>query len=64
MGENERGSVLSTSRRQTEFLESLGIKDSLGSGGFDLTSLKQDPKGVTIYLVLPEWRIGEDKLQL
>lgn len=58
MGENERGSVLSTARRQTEFLESLGIQDSLRSGGFDLSSLKQDPKGVTIYLVLPEWRIA------
>lgn len=58
MGENERGSVLSTARRQTEFLESLGIQDSLRSGGFDLASLKQDPKGVTIYLVLPEWRIA------
>lgn len=58
MGDNERGSVLSTARRQTEFLESLGIQDSLRSGGFDLSSLKQDPKGVTIYLVLPEWRIA------
>lgn len=58
MGENERGSVLSTARRQTEFLESFGIQDSLRSGGFDLASLKRDPKGVTIYLVLPEWRIA------
>lgn len=58
MGDNERGSVLSTARRQTEFLESFGIQDSLRSGGFDLASLKQDPKGVTIYLVLPEWRIA------
>lgn len=58
MGENERGSVLSTARRQTEFLESLGIQDSLRSGGFDLSSLKSDPKGVTLYLVLPEWRIA------
>lgn len=58
MGENECGSVLSTARRQSEFLESLGIQDSLRSGGFDLSSLKSDPKGVTLYLVLPEWRIA------
>ncbi|MCL4678069.1 MAG: type IV secretory system conjugative DNA transfer family protein [Alphaproteobacteria bacterium] len=58
MGENERGSVLSTARRHTEFLEAFGIQDCLKSGNLDLTSLKQDPKGATIYLVLPEWRIA------
>ena len=58
MGENERGSVLSTARRHTEFLEAFGIQDCLKSGKLDLAALKQDPKGVTIYLVLPEWRIA------
>lgn len=57
-GENERGSILSTARRQTEFLESMGVQDCLKSGGLDLSEIKQDPKGVTIYLVLPEWRIA------
>lgn len=42
----ERGSVLSTARCHTEFLESLGIQDSLKSGGLDLASLKQDPKPI------------------
>lgn len=58
MGDNERGSVLSTARRNTKFLESLGIQECLKSGNLDLASLKQDLKGVTIYLVLPEWRIA------
>lgn len=57
-GDNERGCILSTARRQTEFLESVGIQDCLRSGGLDLSEIKQDPKGVTIYLVLPEWRIA------
>lgn len=58
MGDNERGSVLSTARRNTKFLESLGIQECLKSGNLDLASLKQDPKGVTIFLCLPEWRIA------
>lgn len=58
MGDNERGSVLSTARRHTEFLESRGIQDCLRSGGLELSSLKSDPKGVTLYVVLPEWRIA------
>lgn len=57
-GDNERGSILSTARRQTEFLESVGIQNCLEPGGLDLAKLKQDPKGVTLFLVLPEWRIA------
>lgn len=58
-GENERGSILSTARRQTAFLDSVSIQKCLESGGLDLSELKQNPKGVTIYLVLPEWRIAK-----
>jgi type IV secretion system protein VirD4 len=58
IGDNERGSVLSTARRNTKFLESIGVQDCLKSGNLDLAALKQDLKGVTVYLVLPEWRIA------
>jgi type IV secretory pathway TraG/TraD family ATPase VirD4 len=58
-GENERGSILSTARRQTAFLDSVSIQKCLEPGNLDLSELKQNPKGVTIYLVLPEWRIAK-----
>lgn len=58
MGENERGSVLSTTRRNIEFLESPSIRANLQSSSFDPRSFKSAPKGVTLYIVLPEWRLG------
>jgi type IV secretion system protein VirD4 len=58
MGDNERGSVLSTVRRNTEFLESISIINNLQSSSLNLSNLKQSQKGVTIYLVLPEWRFA------
>ncbi len=61
-GENERGSILSTARRNTAFLDTLGprYKATL-SGDFrplDPNLLKASPKGVTVYLCLPAERMG------
>ena len=61
-GDNERGSILSTARRNTAFLDTLGVryKDTL-TGAFrplDPDSLKAEPKGVSVYLCLPAERMG------
>lgn len=58
MGPNERGSVLSTVRRNTEFLGSPDIADALLKSTFDPAGLKTTKSGMTIYLVLPEWRMA------
>lgn len=54
MSENERGSVLSTACRNLEFLEDEGILDVLSESTIDLSALKTNPKGVSVYVVLPE----------
>jgi len=56
MGENERGGVLSNLRRHTEFLESKPIAECLASSDFDPSKIAVEP--TTVYLVLPEWRMG------
>lgn len=56
MGENERGGVLSNLRRHTEFLETPAIAESTAASDFDPAKVKNEP--TTIYLVLPEWRMG------
>jgi type IV secretion system protein VirD4 len=56
--ENERGSVLSTARRHTKFLDFGAIKDVLRGHRFDLTDLKTEERGVTIYLCLPITRLA------
>ena len=56
MGDNERGGVLSNVARQTEFLESEPIRDCMMGSTFDPSRLKSH--GTTVYLVLPEWRLG------
>jgi type IV secretion system protein VirD4 len=56
MGERERGSVLSTLRRHLEFLESPPIGQSLKRSTFDPRQINTE--GTTLYLVLPEWRLG------
>lgn len=56
MGENERGSVLSTARRNTKFIESPWMRRCLqGDGGrkLDLNALKAAPGGVSFYFCLP-----------
>lgn len=56
--DKERDSVLSTARRHTKFLDYKAMKAVLSGHDFDLSDLKADPKGITIYLCLPASRIG------
>ena len=49
--ERERGSVLATARRHTDFLEDPRLKRALASSDFSLGDLKSKAK--TVYLVLP-----------
>lgn len=56
MGENERGSVLSTARRNTAFIASPWMRKCLqGHGGpaLDIDALKASPGGLSVYLCLP-----------
>lgn len=54
MGENERGSVLSTVRRNTKFIDSPWMRRCLsGDDGVDLDQLKAAPGGLTLYVCLP-----------
>lgn len=59
MGEREYGSVLSTARRNLEFLERPGIREVLSRSTFSLDELKASEKGVTIYLCLPVTRMDD-----
>ena len=56
--DNERGSVLSTAQRHTKFLDLPTLQKVLTGTGFDLTELKTNPQGVTVYLCLPASRMG------
>lgn len=56
MGDEERGGVLSNLRRHTEFLESPAIAENTVVSDFHPYQIKSEP--TTIYLVLPEWRMG------
>lgn len=60
--DNERGSVLSTARRHTKFLDYPELRESLTPGEaqepFALTGLKTAPKGLTVYLCLPAGRMS------
>lgn len=56
MGENERGSVLSTARRNTKFIDSPWLQASLeGSDGprLNIDDLKGAEGGLSVYLCLP-----------
>lgn len=55
LGDRERGSILSTARRNLKFLDSPQMQASLRNGDhtLDLRDLKRSPVGVTVYLVLP-----------
>jgi len=55
MGENERGSVLSSARTQTQWLDSEKIEKVLNWSDFKLADLKR--KKTTIYLSLPSMRL-------
>lgn len=56
MGENERGSVLSTARRNTKFIDSPWMRRALQDGRYaklDIDQLKASAHGLTIFLCLP-----------
>lgn len=54
----ERGSVLSTARRHTKFLDFPNLQSVLCGHDFDLTDMKTAPEGMTIYLCLPAARLA------
>jgi type IV secretion system protein VirD4 len=56
MAEKELGSVLSTARTQTQWLDSTKIEPVLSKSDFQLADLKR--KKTTIYLSLPATRLG------
>lgn len=56
MADRERGSVLSTARRNTAFLDDPRIAAALSRTDFDLSAIKQ--QAMTVYLVLPANRIA------
>lgn len=56
MGDNERGSVLSAARTQTQWLDSEKIESALSRSDFRLADLKRTK--MTIYLSLPAMRLS------
>ena len=56
MSEKERGSVLSTARTQTQWLDSAKVQGLLTRSDFELADLKR--KKMTVYLCLPAMRMG------
>ncbi|MGA9267616.1 MAG: type IV secretory system conjugative DNA transfer family protein, partial [Rhodomicrobium sp.] len=56
MGEKELGSVLSTTKTQTQWLDDPRMKNVLCRSDFDMADLKLKP--TTIYLCLPAMRMG------
>ena len=55
LGKEERGSILSTARRNTKFLESPAMQRVLETSDFDLGDVKRRP--MTLYLCLPASRL-------
>lgn len=53
MGENERGSVLSTARRNTKFIDSPPVRACLQGRGINVDRLKSEAGGVSLYVCLP-----------
>jgi type IV secretory pathway TraG/TraD family ATPase VirD4 len=56
MADKERGSVLSTARRHTAFLDDPRIADTLSRSDFNMANIKTEL--MTVYLVLPANKIG------
>jgi len=52
-------SVLQVAGRNTEFLDSPAMKESLSSSSFALSDLKTEAGGVSVYLSLPQRYLGE-----
>ncbi|WP_410967353.1 type IV secretory system conjugative DNA transfer family protein, partial [Salmonella sp. SAL4436] len=56
MADRERGSVLSTARKNTAFLDDPRIAAALSHSDFNLSAIKAET--MTVYLVLPANRIA------
>lgn len=56
MADRERGSVLSTARRNTAFLDDPRVAEALSRSDFNLANIKTEP--MTVYLVLPANKIS------
>jgi type IV secretion system protein VirD4 len=54
----ERGSVLSTARRNLDFMAIPGLRDVLTGHDVDLKELKTETRGLSLYLCLPANRMG------
>ena len=54
MAERTRSGVLETARTNTVFLDGAPMQRLLAKSDFDLAALKTSPKGLTIYLTLPQ----------
>jgi type IV secretory pathway TraG/TraD family ATPase VirD4 len=54
MAERTRSGVLETARTNTVFLDGAPMQRLLAKSDFDLAGLKTAPKGLTIYLTLPQ----------
>lgn len=59
MGEREFGSVLSNARRNLEWLERRAMRRVVERSTIDLSALKTDPQGVTVYVCLPPARMAD-----
>jgi type IV secretion system protein VirD4 len=55
-GETEMMGVLSTVNRHTKFLDYTAFRDVLRDSDFDLSELKRNPLGVSVYLCFPATR--------
>jgi type IV secretion system protein VirD4 len=55
LADTERGSILSTARRNTKFLDSPAMKRVLAHSAFDLRDLKR--QAMSVYLCLPASRL-------
>lgn len=51
-------SVIQVANRNTEFMDSPGMRRCLEASDFALSDLKTDPKGVSLYLSLPQRYMG------
>ena len=56
--DNERGSVLSTARRHTKFLDYPPLRAVLGTHDFNLAELKTAANGMTVFVCLPAGRMA------
>lgn len=53
MGDNERGSILSTARRNTKFLDSPRMRECVSGEGLQIDRLKTEEGGLSLYVCLP-----------